>query len=67
MPVNVNQYREEIGVFNNRDFIATKKSFYFTESKSVREMSLTFLVINMVVLSIFFLLPHAYKFLSPKT
>ena len=50
MPVNVNQYRAAIGVFNNRSFITAKKSFYVTETNNVRKMSLPFLAINTVVL-----------------
>ena len=58
MPVNVIQYRAAIGVFNNRSFITIDKSFYVTETKLVREMSLRFFGINMVslFLSFFFML-----------
>ena len=54
IPVNVNQYRAAIGVFNNRSFITTKKSFYVTEINSVRKMALPFLANNMMILFFFF-------------
>ena len=58
MPVNVIQYRAAIGVFNERSFITTDKSFYVTETNRARKMSLPFLGINMVslFLSFFFML-----------
>ena len=39
--------------------------FYVTQTDSVRKMFSSFLAINMVVL--FFIFPHAYSFVSPKT
>ena len=54
MLVNVKQYGAAIGVFNNRSFITIKKSFYATETNSVRKMSLPFLAINVEVLFFFF-------------
>ena len=41
-------------MINNHGFITTKKSFYVTETNSVRKMSLPFLAINIVVLFFFF-------------
>ena len=52
MPINLNQYRAAIGVFNNRDLITNKKIFYFTESNSVG-INL-FSTINMMVFFFFF-------------
>ena len=54
-----------IGVFNNLSFITTKKSFYATETNSVRKMSLLFLTNNMVVL--FFSFSSCLQFLFTKT
>ena len=54
MPVNVNQCRTAIRVFNNRSFITTNKFFYVTETYIVGKMTLPFLAINMVVLLFFF-------------
>ena len=51
-----------IRVFNNRNFIATKKSFYVTETSSVRKMSVPFLTINIVVLFFFFFFKLAVSF-----
>ena len=50
MSFNVIQYWAAIGVFNNRSFITSNKSFNVVETNIVRKMSLPFLVINMVVL-----------------
>ena len=52
MPVNFNQHRAAIGVFNNRNLITNKKIFYFTESNSVG-INL-FSAINVMVFFFFF-------------
>ena len=50
MPVNVNQYREAVGVFYGCSFVTTKEPFYVTETNCVRKISVPFSAINMVVL-----------------
>ena len=52
MPVNLNQYRAAIEVFNNRNLITNKKFFYLTESNNVG-MNL-FPSINVMVFFFFF-------------
>ena len=56
MTFNVIQYWAAIGVFNNRSFITSNKSFNVVETNVVRKMFLPFLAINMVVLFVFFFL-----------
>ena len=52
MPVNLNQYRATIGVFNNRNLITNKIFLYFTESNNVRMNP--FPAINVMVYFFFF-------------
>ena len=52
MPVNLNQYRAAIEVFNNRNLITNKNFFYLTESNNVG-MNL-FPSINVMVFFFFF-------------
>ena len=52
MPVNLNQYRAAIGVFNNRNLITDNKFSYFTESNRVG-INL-FSAINVMVFFFFF-------------
>ena len=52
MPVNLNQYRAAIGVFNNRNLITDNKFSYFTESNRVG-INL-FSAINVIVFFFFF-------------
>ena len=54
MPVNLNQYRAAIGVFNNRSLITNKKIFYFTESNSVGINLLFISAIHVMVFLFFF-------------
>ena len=54
MPVNLNQYRAAIGVFNNRNLITNKKFFDFTESNSVGINLLFISAINVMVFLFFF-------------
>ena len=50
MPVNLNQYRAAIGVFNNRIFITRKKHYYFLETGNMKNNFLFTTTINVVVL-----------------
>ena len=54
MPVNLNQYRAAIGVFNNRNLITNKKCFYFSKSNNVGKS--LFPAINVMVFFFFFLM-----------
>ena len=56
MPVNLNQHRAAIGVFNNRNLITNKKFFDFTESNSVGINLLFFSAINVMGFFFFFLM-----------
>ena len=50
MPVNLNQYRMEIGVFNNRIFMTSKKLYYFSETSNMKNNFLFTTTINVMVL-----------------
>ena len=50
MPVNLNQYRAAIGVFNNRILTTSKKHHYFLETSNMKNNLLFTTIINVVVL-----------------
>ena len=54
MPVNLNQYREAVGVFNNRIFITRKKHYYFLETDNMKNNFLFTTTINVAVLVFMF-------------
>ena len=54
MPVNLNQYRAAIGVFNNRHFMTGQKHYYFSETSNMRNNFLFNSAINVMVLVFMF-------------
>ena len=50
IPVNLNQYRAAIGVFNNRILTTGKKLYYFWETSNMKNNLLFTTIINVVVL-----------------
>ena len=50
MPVNLSQYRAAIRVFNNRNFMTSKKHYYFVETSNMKNNFLFTTAINVMVL-----------------
>ena len=61
MPVNLSQYREALGVFNDRNLITNKRFCYFTESNSVGIILLFISAINVMVFSFFMFLVSKHQ------
>ena len=61
MPVNLSQYRETLGVFNDRNLITNKRFCYFTESNSVGIILLFISAIHVMVFFFFMFLVSKHQ------
>ena len=60
MPVNLNQYRAAIEVFNNWILITSKKHYYFSETSNMKSNLLFTTIINVVVLVFIYFMFKAF-------